>query len=102
MVRVLLFVPMLVLLIYTFATKPKNVAYFESYWTFLITVLSLFLSMMAHFSKWFHSMAVFTSELSMCFNICVVPCFWIARYPDFVKGFGNWNMQSHSEKLDLF
>ena len=84
MIRILLFVPMCAMLVYTLYTKPKDVAYFESYWTFTLTVISLFTSMMAHYSKWWHSLAVFTSELSMCFNICVVPVFWIGRANDFI------------------
>ena len=82
-IRILLFVPMLSMLIYTLNYNPINVAQYESYWTFVITIISLFTSMMAHYSKWWHSLAVYTSELSMCFNICVVPVFWYGRGPSF-------------------
>ena len=73
------------MLIYTGINKPKDLAYFESYWTYIFTVISLFSSMMAHYSKWWHSFAVYSSELSMCFNICVVPVFWTARLPNFIN-----------------
>ena len=102
MIRILLFVPMFAMLVFMLYKKPKDVAYFESYWTFTLTVISLFTSMMAHYSKWWHSLAVFTSEVSMCFNICVVPVFWIARYQAFVNFWQKNESYDVTERIYLF
>ena len=55
--------------------------YYESEWGFILTTFSIFCTLMAHHSKWFHSAAVYTSEVSMGFNCIITPIFWFVLMP---------------------
>lgn len=79
---------MLTILVINTMMNPWDTLYFESEWGFALTVLSLFSSLMAHYSNWWHSVAVHTSELAMGFNICIVPIFWSFMAPEFVAHWG--------------
>ena len=58
--------------------------YFESEWGFILTTFSIFCTLMANHSKWFHSAAVFTCAVALGFNIVIFPIFWFVLIPTFI------------------
>ena len=74
--RIGLLIPMCVVTVYIFITKPKDWFLMESYWGFNISLVSCFCSLMAVYSKWWQTAAVFTSELAWGFNLLIVPGYW--------------------------
>ena len=93
-IRILLFVPMLAIFIINTMMNPWDSLYFESEWGFALTTFSLFTSLMAHYSNWWHSAAVHSSELAMGFNICIVPIFWSYQIPYFLD---HWDEMAQSD-----
>lgn len=90
----MLFVPMLAIFTINTMMNPWDSLYFESEWGFCLTLISLFTSLMAHYSNWFQSLAVHTSELAMGFNICIVPIFWSFMAPTFIN---HWDEMLESD-----
>ena len=54
----------------------RSSIYYESEWGFILSTVSMLTSILAHYSKWSHSIAMYTSELAMSFNIIITILFW--------------------------
>jgi hypothetical protein len=63
----------------------KSEIYYESEWGFLFSTVSILFSILAHYSKWFHSAALYTSEIAMGFNIIITIIFWGILVPQIVQ-----------------
>ena len=79
--RWMFFIPMAFVAIVNTYQDWHGSVYFESEWGFILTTISIFFTLMAHHSKWFHSAAVYTSELAMGFNIIITIIFWFVLTP---------------------
>lgn len=83
--RWIFFIPMAAIAILNTYGDWHGSIYYESEWGFILTTFSIFCTLMAHHSKWFHSAAVYTSEISMGFNIIITPIFWLVLMPIFIN-----------------
>ena len=58
--------------------------YYESEWGYCITLYSLWASMKAANDKKWNKHAIISSEIAMCFNLAIMPIFWILLAPTFM------------------
>ena len=86
-IRIGLLIPMVGLSVYIMITKPKDWFLMESYWGFNLSLISCFCSLMVHYSKWWQTAAVFSSELSWGFNIMIVPAYWNFEWRNFIRDY---------------
>lgn len=87
---------MVALSIYIIITKPDDWFLMESYWGFNISLFSNFASLMAFYYSWWHSAAVFSSEIAWGFNVMIVPAYWAFEYKNFIRDYAN---QSADENI---
>jgi hypothetical protein len=79
--RVLYFLPMLTVASINTYGDWRSSIYYESEWGFIFSTFSIFASIMAHYSTWWHSTAMLTSEIAMALNITITIIFWFVLVP---------------------
>jgi len=79
--RILFFLPCAFVLFVNTYGDWRGTVYFESEWGFAFSTVSILFSILAHFTKWFHSAAMITSEIAMGFNIIITIIFWGVLVP---------------------
>ena len=99
--RLNMFIPMAITYLIVTILIPAGAIAYESQWGFGITCLSLISSILAKDSRWWHTVAVYTSEISMVFNICIVPIFWGLIWPIY---YAHWELfwSTYAGRLVLF
>ena len=101
--RIFFLVPMMGMWTKIFIDNPMGPTYFETQWGYLFTCMSLFSSVMTIYSPWWQSIAVVTTELATCFNVCIMSITWGLLMPPIIKAwskmvvdplYGNWWLYS--------
>lgn len=90
-------IPMTMLSVYIIITKPHDWFLMESYWGFNLSLLSNLCSLMAHYSKWWNSMALITSELAFAFNVVIVPAYWTFEWSSWARDYAH---QSAAQNIE--
>ena len=88
--RVMVLVPMMLVLIKILAQDWKNTITYEGLWAFMCSTLSVLFVLLAQYSIWFHSAAVYIFEYSASLNIIVFVMFLCLNSQQMMKLDPEW------------